>query len=92
MTVKAEVEPRQQADRAEVSEVYGTSLPNARLAPMDGYPSKLNQTGLQGAKAMALPQFSVRQVYFTVGLYGILLSSALWASVNILQWIWHKLL
>jgi hypothetical protein len=92
MTVKAEVEPRQEADRAEVSNDYGPSLANADLARTNRYPSKLNKHGVQGAKTMVLPQFSVKQVYFTVGVYGILLSSALWASVSILQWVWHKLL
>ena len=92
MTVKAEVEPRQEADRAAVSNHYGTSLANTRLDPLDRYPGKLDKPGIQSAKIMVLPQFSAKQVYFTVGVYGILLSSALWASVNALQWVWHKLL
>ena len=92
MTVKAEVELRQEADRVEVSNDYGSGLADSGLSRMDRYSSNLKKPGVQNAKTMALPQFSVKQVYFTVGVYGILLSSALWASVNILQWVWHKLL
>jgi hypothetical protein len=92
MTIKAEVEPRQAADRAEVSNNYRTGFAHSGFAPVDRHSSKLDKPGFQGAKTLVLPQFSVRQVYITVGLYGILLSSALWASVNVLQWVWHKLL
>jgi hypothetical protein len=92
MTVKAEVQPRQEAGRAAASNNYGTSLANTRLDPSNPHPSKPDKPGIQSAKIMVLPQFSAKQVYFTVGVYGILLSSALWVSVNILQWVWHTLL
>jgi len=92
MTVKAEVEPRQAADSAEVSNKYETGFAGSGRGPADLHSRKLNKPGVQSAKTLVLPQFSVRQVYFTVGFYGILLTSALWASVNALQWVWHKLL
>jgi hypothetical protein len=92
MTVKAEVECRQDADKPAVSKHYGSGALNAGMASADRPSNKLNKLALQGESALALPQFSARQVYLKVGLYGILLSSALWASVNGLNWIWHKLL
>jgi hypothetical protein len=92
MTVKVEMELRQEAEKAEVSNNYGPGGVSAGLASANRYWSEPNDPGVQNARALALPQFSARQVYFTVALYGILLSSALWVSVNLLKWVWHRLL
>jgi len=91
MTLKAELELRPDADKAEVSNNNRGTI-EARAASAGTYPNKLNKPAVQSTTHLAVPQFSARQLYFTVGLYGILLSSALWASINVLNWVWHKLL
>ena len=90
MTFKAELELRPDADKAEVSNNNRSTI-GARSAT-DAYPNKLNRPAVQNITHLAVPQFSARQLYLTAGLYGILLSSALWASINVLNWVWHKLL
>ena len=87
MTLKAELELRPDADKAEVSNNNRSTI-EARLASVDAYP----RPAVQNTTHFAVPQFSARQLYLTAGLYGILLSSALWASINVLNWVWHKLL
>ena len=32
------------------------------------------------------------RVVFTFGVYVILLSAGLWATINVLRWFWHRLL
>ena len=91
MTLKAELELRPYADKTEVSNNNRGTI-EARAASAGTYPNKHNKPAVQSTTHLAVPQFSARQLYFTVGLYGILLSSALWASINVLNWVWHKLL
>jgi hypothetical protein len=34
----------------------------------------------------------IKHLVATVGLYAILISGGLWASINVLCWFWHQLL
>jgi hypothetical protein len=42
--------------------------------------------------AQLIPGNQQRQMAVVVGLYAILVSGALWASLNLLRWFWHQLL
>jgi hypothetical protein len=92
MTVKAEVELRQKAERAEPSKKQANGPAMARMTASQRYAELPENAGPQRTTSAAIPQFSARQVYSTIGLYGILLFSALWASINVLSWVWRKLL
>ena len=84
MTLKVELEDRQEAASIEVSkkefvrtvERQGTfhASPAARTTP-----------------AVAAP-FSAKQIYLTASVYAALLVGGIWATLNVLSWFWRKLL
>jgi hypothetical protein len=49
-------------------------------------------TSAKAAEAVTAIANSPARIYLTVGLYGLLFFGALWASLNLLHWFWHRLL
>jgi len=43
-----------------------------------------------GVAGLAKPQMSAKEVYLTLGMYGLLIGGALWASLNLIHWLWMR--
>lgn len=84
MTAKAELEERQDAASVEVPKK--DFLRSERQRFTYAHAPTMRTTSVAAAP------FSARQVYFTVSLYGVLLVGGVWATINVLNWFWHKLL
>jgi len=85
MTAKAELEERQDTATAEISK-RDFARSGERQRFIYAHAPTLRTT------SVAVAPFSAKQIYFTVGLYGVLLAGGVWATVNVLNWFWHKLL
>jgi hypothetical protein len=84
MTAKVESEERQEAASVEVSKKKIDLSERQRFV--------YSHAPAMRTTSLAAAPFSAKQLYFTVSVYGILLAGGVWATVNVLNWFWHKLL
>ena len=83
MTVKAEAEERVEPALEEASKPRVASA-GARRPFVAGSAAARETT--------QVAPFSAKHIYLTFGFYSALLASGIWASINVLNWVWHKLL
>jgi hypothetical protein len=51
-----------------------------------------SEVGLSQRNATAKAAAAPKDIFVTLGLYGVLLAGGLWASLNVIRWFWAHLL
>lgn len=84
MTLKVELEDRQEAASIEVSKKEFV-----RKGERQG---TFHTSPAARTTAAVVAPFSAKHIYLTASVYAALLVSGVWATLNVLSWFWRKML
>jgi hypothetical protein len=88
----SEIGLEQESQATADSSTRRPSSPSALRALKFADTMRTETQGVKAAEAVTAIANSPTRIYLTVGLYGLLFFGALWASLNLLHWFWHRLL